>query len=292
MIINQANIKDLFKAYNAAFKQGFSAATGDWERIATPVPSSTSENHYGWLGQFPALREWIGDRQVKNLQSYDYSIKNKKFESTVGVPRDDIEDDVYGVYSKLMESMGDSAKRHPDTLIFALLAAGMSTKCYDKQYFFDSDHPVNGQSVSNIDNTGSGDYWFLLDTRHPLKPLIFQKRRAYDFRSMVSLDDPQVFATDEFQFGVDARVNAGFGFWQQAFASNNTLNQDNFDTAWAAMSGFKDDEGKPLGIQPDLLVVGPSNRAAARKTIKVRDLAGGGSNPNFEAVDVLVTPYL
>lgn len=47
------------------------------------------------------MREWIGEREVQALAAYDYLIKNKKFEMTIGVPRDDIEDDKYGVYTPL-----------------------------------------------------------------------------------------------------------------------------------------------------------------------------------------------
>ena len=38
-----------------------------------------------------------------------YEIENNPFESTVNVPRDDIEDDEYGVYGPLMEQMGNAA---------------------------------------------------------------------------------------------------------------------------------------------------------------------------------------
>jgi len=292
VIINQANLRDLFRAYNSAFKQGLGAAQPQWQDVATQIPSSTRENHYAWLGQFPKLREWLGDRVIKSMAAYDYTIKNRKFESTVGVPRDDIEDDTYGVFTPLMEEMGRSAMTHPDELIFSLLAAGDSTECFDGQYFFDTDHPVAGKSVSNVETGGSGKNWYLMDLSRALKPLIFQKRRDYDFRSMTNLNDDHVFMTDQFKFGVDARVNAGFGFWQQAYASNKTLNNDNFNADWAALAGFKSDEGRPLGTRPTHLVVGISNRAAAKAAIEVERLANGASNPNFQAVEVIVSPYL
>lgn len=293
MIVNQANLKDLQKAYNAAFKGGFATeAAADWQAIATVVPSSTKANHYAWLGQFPQLREWLGDRQVKSMEAHDYTIKNRKFESTVGVPRDDIEDDTFGVFTPLMEEMGRSAKAHPGELIWELLAAGTTTKCFDGQYFFDTDHEVGGKSVANVDKGGSGNYWYLMDLSRVLKPVIFQKRREYAFRSMTDLNDDKVFMTDEFKFGVDARVNAGFGFWQQAFASNQTLTKTAFDSAWAAMSQFKGDKGARLGIKPTHLVVGSSNRAAALEAIKTQRLANGASNPNYNTVEVIVTPWL
>lgn len=292
MIINQSNLSDLFKAYNAAFNQGFRDAKPMWQNLATEVPSATKENHYAWLGQFPKLREWLGDREVASMEAFDYTIKNKKFESTVGVPRDDIEDDTYGVYSPLMKEMGFAGATHPDELVWPLLANGINTPCYDGQYFFDVDHPVNGASVANIDNAGANTYWYLIDASRALKPLIFQKRRDYAFRALVNLDDDSIFMTDQFKFGVDARANVGFGFWQQAFASNQALTGTYFDNAYKAMMAVKSNQGRPLGIKPTHLVVGPSNRAAALATIEVDRLANGASNPNYKTVEVIVSPYL
>ena len=41
------------------------------------------------------------------------------------------------------------AKNYPDVLVADLLNDGFQKKCFDVQYFFDKDHQVAGQSVSN-----------------------------------------------------------------------------------------------------------------------------------------------
>ncbi|EOW9251042.1 TPA: Mu-like prophage major head subunit gpT family protein, partial [Vibrio cholerae] len=225
-----------------------------------------------------------------------YSLTNKKFEATEGIPRDYIEDDTYGVMMPKFQDMGYAAESHPDEMTFALLASGFTTKCYDGQFFFDTDHPVGeeGQatSVSNM-QAGSGKPWFLLDTSRPLKPLIYQKRKDYNLtnKSDASNSD-HVYMLDEFLYGVDARGNWGFGFWQQAFASKATLDETNFDSAVQKMMEFKSDKGRPLGIKPSLLVVGPSNRAAARALIETERKANGADNQNYKAVELLVVPWL
>lgn len=299
MIITPASLTTLFTAFKAAFNTGFRSYTPLWSQVATLVPSTTSTEEYGWLGQFPRLREWVGDRHIKNMAAHAYSIKNKKFEATVAVDRDKVEDDTYGLYAPLMQEMGHAAATHPDELVFALLAAGFSAAGYDGQPFFDADHPVldehgEEQSVSNT-QSGSGSPWFLLDARRPLKPLIFQRRRDYDFRALNRLDDDHVFKRDEYVYGVDARANVGFGFWQQAFGSKATLDEANFSAAYAAMLAFKSDQGRPLGIMPNLLVTGPSNRDKAHKVIKAELVLEGGAgvtNINKDVVDVLIVPWL
>lgn len=297
MIINNANLARLFAAFKAAFNSGSQPATPLWPKVATPVPSTTGTEEYAWLGQFPRLREWIGDRQIKNLKDHGYAIRNKSFESTVAVPRESIEDDTYGLYSPLFGEMGHAAATHPDELVFGLLAGAFTTKCFDGQFFCDSDHPVGSESdgtltsVSNV-QAGAGKPWFLLDASRPLKPLIFQKRKDYNLVAMTKEEDEGVFMRKEYRYGVDARGNVGFGFWQQAFGSKATLDATNFAAAFAAMEGFKSDEGRPLRIKPTLLVTGPSNRAAAQALIATKTLVGGGDNPHYQAVEILIVPEL
>lgn len=292
MILNSSNLTNLFVAYSSAFDMGFRMMSPQWGQVATRVPSTTSANEYGWLGQFPKLREWAGDRVVHKLEGHSYSITNKKFESTIEIDRDKIEDDQYGLYTPLFEEMGYAAATHPDELVWELVAKGTSERCYDDQFFFDTDHPVAGQPVSNYINPGTVAPWYMLDTRRPLKPFILQDRRSYDFRAMTNLDSDRVFDTDKFKFGVDGRSNVGYAFWQQAFASTATLDATGFNTVYAAMTSFKSDEGRPLGVMPNLLVCGPSNRADALQTVKAQFSEQGGSNINFQAVDVLVIPWL
>lgn len=295
MIINQGNLKALSVAVRAAFNQGMKNSTSYWERVATRINSTTAENKYAWLGQFPRFREWIGDRQVKSLAAHDFTIKNRKFEATVSIPRDDIDDDNYGVYMPVAEEQGYAAKTHPDELVFALLKDGFNQICYDGQNFFDTDHPVGVEgaitSVSNM-QSGSSDPWFLLDTSRPIKPLLFQVRRDYDLKTRFDESDENVWNREEFEWGSDARVNAGFGLWQLAFGSRAVLDETNFNAAFASMGSLKSDEGRPLGIMPKLLVVGPSNRAAAMKVIEAAQKAGGESNTNYKAVEILVVPWL
>ena len=290
--INAANIKDAFIGFKTAFQRGLNAATApQWMRVATLVPSTTGEEHYGWLGSIPRLREWIGDRHVNNLEAHDYSIKNKDYEGTVSIDRNKFEDDTYGVYTPAMEFMGDAASSHPDELVFSLLAAGFTTECFDGQFFFDTDHPVGDGVVSNM-QAGGVNPWFLLDTSRPLKPLIYQQRKKMNFVSLTAETDNNVFMQKKFIYGVDGRSNAGFGFWQMAFGSKATLSAANYELARAFMKGQKDEHGKPLAVVPNLLVLGSSNEAAARKVIAAEKIDGGDSNTLFNDVEIMVVPWL
>jgi phage major head subunit gpT-like protein len=296
MLINSANLDGLRVGFKTSFQQGLAMAASQYLRIATEVPSTSKEEKYGWLGKMPKIREWIGARAVQNLQQYDYSIKNKSFELTISVDRDDIEDDSLGIYAPLFQEMGLSTAAHPDELCFALLKAGFTTLCYDGQNFFDTDHPVLDaagvpQSVANTDG-GSGTPWFLLDVSRALKPVIFQKRKEFQFVAMDNPTDERVFNNKEFVYGSDGRNNAGFGFWQFAWGSKNTLDAAHYATARSALSGMKGDHGKPLGLTPNLLVVPPSLESAGRKLLNSEYASGGETNEWKGTAELLVVPWL
>lgn len=273
MQISNGNLNLLFSGFKASFNKGFSGAPTAARDIATVVPSSTREETYGWLGQFPKMREWVGDRVVKNLAAHSYKIANRDFEQTVTVPRNDIEDDQYGVHGPMFEELGRSAAELPDELVFGLLAKGFTTPCYDGQYFFDADHPVgdaaNGGVVS-VSNTqgGAGAPWFLLDCSRPLKPMIFQERRALgQLVRKDQDDDDNVFWRKAFIYGSDGRCNAGFGLWQLAYASRQPLTPANYEAARKAMMALRGDEGRPLGVKPDTLVCGSALEGAAMRLL-------------------------
>lgn len=152
MDINAKNINSLSNSVRVLFNKALSETSANYEKIAMRIPSNTRETTYAWMGQIPNMREWIGDREIQNLASYDYTIKNKTFELTTSIPVNDVADDLYGVYRPVFSEMGASAKKHPDTLVFGLLSKGFEKDCYDGVPYFSDSHPVGRGNVtqSNI----------------------------------------------------------------------------------------------------------------------------------------------
>lgn len=296
MIVSNDSLALTYKGFKTVFTDAFMEAPNNAEKIVMSVPSAGRDETYGWLGQFPAMREWVGQRQVKNLEAHGFTIKNRKFESTVAVARDDISDDRLGVFKPMFSEMGRNARQHPEELIFNLLKSGFTSNCYDQQFFFDVDHPVsdidgNLTSVSNV-QAGAGPNWFLLDTSRAIRPLIWQTREDYEFQQIAKEGDEYVFKSDEYLYGIRARVNAGFGLWQLAFGSKATLDETNYSAARAAMMNFRTDGGRILGVNPTVLVVPPALESAALYLLNTEIKAGGGSNPWKNTAQLIVTPYL
>ena len=306
-LVTNASLNAMRVAFNKIFEQGKVRAKPQYLQVATVVPSTSKSNTYGWLGQWPGFREWVGDRVINSMKEHAYSIQNKDFESSVGVDRNDIEDDNLGVYNPMFDEMGYASEVFPDELVFPLLKAGFTTVCYDGQYFLDTDHPVNAKvdgsganaSVSNviIDGAYVGEPWFLLDVSRSLKPLIYQERKKPQFVAMDNPNDEQVFTKKLFRYGVDLRANVGYGFWQMAIGVKKELT---YATLWQAiemMGGFKADGGRPLGLGKNkLLLVVPNSKQKVASQLKSRDQIDDGgvtvSNDLKDKFDVLVADFL
>lgn len=292
MDINRDTLQHFYFTASAAFMSGFGTAESQYEKIAMIVPSSTRENAYPFLGTLPSMSEWFDERVIRNLKAHNYTIKNSKFEMTIAVKRDDIEDDQIGLYGAMFRDMGAQAGLHPNQLVFGALKKGHESLCYDGQYFFDADHPVAGKSVSNLITGDVPDPWYLMCTTRPLKPLIFQKRREYELKRKDAPTDDNVFMRDEYLYGVDARVNVGFGLWQCAVRSTKPLTNESYAEARAAMMAFTNDAGDPLGLVPNILVVPPTHEAAARKVVLNSMGPNGATNEWAGSAELLVSPWL
>lgn len=302
-----ATAAGIFTGFKTCFNKGFQGAKSTWPTVAMEVKSQSSEEIYSWLGNFPTLREWIGDRVVQNLSKFDYLIKNKSFEMTVTVPRDNIEDDRYGLFGPLVEEMGREAAVHPDRLVYDALKNGFANACYDGQNFFDTDHPVVGAdgntlTVSNM-QAGGGPAWFLIDASRTMRPLVYQNRRPYNFVTLDKDSDHNVFWKGEVIYGCEGRSNVGYGLWQLAYGSKAPLTHENFEAAKAAMAAFTRDGGAKLGVTATHLVVPEELEGAARRIVKsdTRVITVGTapdesqvviSNEWKDSAELVKTPYL
>ena len=153
MIVNQSSLAGISTGFKTIFNKQFTEVKPLWQKVATLVPSETGEENYKWLGKLPRMREWIGERQIQNLVASDYTIKNKDYELTIGVDRNDIEDDKIGVYNPVISEIGQSAAEHPDGLVFGLIKSGFTNKCFDGKAFFATDHPVGKKGEASNKGT-------------------------------------------------------------------------------------------------------------------------------------------
>lgn len=279
MDLTRAALAALNTAFTTAFNTSLTGAESTYARVAMTVKSTTRNQAYPKLSELGPMREWIGERFVERLQADGFVITNRKFEKTVSVPVDDINDDQIGIYTPVLSDMGQTAAELPDELVWEQLEKGFDTLHYDGQFFFDTDHPVLNEdgaevSVSNFGG-GTGAAWYLIDTTRAIKPIIFQDREPAKIVPKTSLTDDNVFNHDEYVWGAKRRCASGFGAWQLIYASRQELTPENYAAARAAMIGAVGHRGRKLNLKPKLLVVPASLEGAGRDILlNERDAAG------------------
>ncbi|WP_031438180.1 Mu-like prophage major head subunit gpT family protein [Methylobacter tundripaludum] len=297
MQITPSALRALSQGFQAAFLAGIGAVASQWNLVAMEVQSKTKIENYAWMKDLPGMREWIGDRIINNLEATNYQLVNKHFENTIGVDRDDIEDDALGIYRNRFSMQGEVAAQHKDSLVWQVLLAAFATLGLDGQYFFDTDHVGYDASGNEIaySNTGGGSSapWFLMDlSRTYMKPLVMQQRQEVRFAALDKDTDENVVMKRQFIYGADARYNVGLGFHQLAYGSKATLDAAAFVAAKTAMGTQRRPDGSSMNVMPTHLLVGPSNEAAARAVIGVQQLANGATNPWYNNVEIKVIPAL
>jgi phage major head subunit gpT-like protein len=151
----------LFQTFMTKFTEAQKAALGRItanalivSEIALEMAVSGAATVHAWLEQIPGMREWIGDREIKNLALGKLTVTNRDFESTVSVGRNDIEDDNYGVFAPLIGMMGANAELlWIELAIEALLANGSWA---DSNPFLCSGRKLGDSTITNAVTTALG----------------------------------------------------------------------------------------------------------------------------------------
>ena len=155
MALDIASAQVKLRDITAKFDNGVDSAEPFYPTVCYDASSVRSSEKYGWIGNMPGMREWVGDRQFSELRSANFVIDNKHFESSLAIKKTDIADDNLGQYGPIMEQLGIEAAHHPDELWFDALELGESTACFDGQFFFDTDHSWGKSGSQSNDLTST-----------------------------------------------------------------------------------------------------------------------------------------
>jgi phage major head subunit gpT-like protein len=146
-VVTSDIVKNLLPGLKTTFMAGWNQVELPWQRIATTVDSTLPSETYGWLGQPPAVRQWTDERIPKGLSEFSYTIKNLKWEASVRVDAEVLEDEQYGQVKMRVSQLPGAIARHQNKLVFNALANGFSTLCYDGSNFFDTTHSENNSGT-------------------------------------------------------------------------------------------------------------------------------------------------
>jgi phage major head subunit gpT-like protein len=119
--------------------------------VSNLFSSDQASETYNFLGQSPAMREWIGGRQAKGFTGQGVTVVNKHYEATIEVSKKDARRDKTPQLAARMQDFADRGQSHWAGLMSTLLLNATSTVCYDGQYFFDTDHSEGDSGTQDND---------------------------------------------------------------------------------------------------------------------------------------------
>lgn len=122
-------------------------------RAAMRIPSTSAYEKLGWLGAMPAVQQWVGQLNAKEIANQDYTLKNLDWASGVPINENDIEDDQQSVLTMTPDLLAQRIMRHPEKLVVDLLTGGTSALAYDGIAFF-SDVSAPRTIDNLLDGTG------------------------------------------------------------------------------------------------------------------------------------------
>src|SRR5712671_2864834 len=99
MELIQSNIDFLWYGFNNLVQQALMSTVTYWATIASQTTSSTRQEVHAWIDRLPLMREWLGERQILNLQTRAYTLINKDYEATVEIDRNPLLDDQFGIFN-------------------------------------------------------------------------------------------------------------------------------------------------------------------------------------------------
>mgnify|MGYP003145813284 CR=1 FL=1 len=132
----------LEKGLKAEFNRAYAsmAFTDPYARLAaslsTVVKSNANNHKYGFLGDVPVIKEWLGDKTYGILEDYDYTITNKDWYTGIGIDRNEIEDDQMGMVATRIQMMAQRIKAYQGELVANLIINGTTNLAYDATAFF------------------------------------------------------------------------------------------------------------------------------------------------------------
>lgn len=153
-VINRASLSAIQTSMKAIFLQTFEKTqTMDLTGIVEDFPMTTGRLELSWVAALGKMREWLGPRQIRDFVAGNYAVVARHFEHTVGIDRDEIEDDTAGQYGPALAKIVARGKRFPDVMVADALVANAT--CWDGQPLIDDSHPAFGPYAAFDNKNGT-----------------------------------------------------------------------------------------------------------------------------------------
>lgn len=157
MEINSSNLQALFEDINISFKSAMLSTPQELApKVATTMTSKSRDSRYPVLQTLLAgMRVWNGPREINNIVVDAIVVTNSKFENTLGIKKEDVEDDLYDAYADMAAPLlGRNLKLLPDLEVAKIFNTNPTS--FDGKTLFNQNHYVNAQSKTGAQSNDLG----------------------------------------------------------------------------------------------------------------------------------------
>lgn len=130
-----------------SFWNGFYEMPNPFDGLFSVRSSDQITDTYARLGAAPFPDEWIGDKNVKDVNEYSKTVTNRAYESAIGIGKEFQKFDLLDEIASVTRNLGQKAAAHKVKLASELIEAGVAgtiDTAEDGQFFFDADHKNAG----------------------------------------------------------------------------------------------------------------------------------------------------
>lgn len=201
-----------------------------YSKFCQAVPSGSTQEVYPWTGKLPKMRLWVGPRVTFQPAPQTYTLVNQVFESTLSIDRFTLDDDQYDYLYRVLPDMAEQARYQPDYMLRDLLEN-------------------TGDQTGSLQNGLDGLTGF--NTAHPVD---FYNAGAGTY-------------SNDFLGGYTATLPAPGGGTTNV-TIGGALSPTAVFTAVEYMMQYKGEDGEPLGVVPNEIMVGTMLRGEAELIIR------------------------
>ena len=214
MQVTAENVALLSATVKSIYADAYKAQMGVAATIATVLPSTQQVENYAWLGEHPVMKPFLDERTIAALKDYGFAIRNRKYEATIGVTRDMLEDDQTGQIALRVRSLAEAGMEHYEQLLFELIRSAETAKCYDGQPFYSNTHPLGAGTAGNLSTNG-------LTSANLQLALSAMMKRALPGGEVMTVKPTHLLVPVELQWTAKEILNSGY--YPDAIASGQKL---------------------------------------------------------------------
>lgn len=158
-ILDRSKLDAAYITFSTMFDLTLARTPTVFQDIATVIPVGSTVTEFKWLGEVPAMTEWIGMRAVNKLKAETHQIRTKDWANGIEVARDDLEDDKLGLIAPRISQLAQEGVWKMEDLVFDLLNDaddGTLALSYDGMPLVDAAHTASGSGGTTQSNRVAG----------------------------------------------------------------------------------------------------------------------------------------